>query len=357
MVFIRRIVEQEFLGNSILQYALSLFIFSLISFIIFALNKIFKGMIDKLKEKADNLGVRLAQFLFRRISPLLYIFAFLISLEQLNLGGFRSVLRSIQRGLVAVLIIYLFTVSVDFFYREILSSSRLQDDQKKALRILMVSVKIIIILFGLVFIIKNFIPTFDITSILTTFGIGGIIVGLGLQKILQDVLNYFAIVFDRPFVEGEFIVTGDVLGTVSKIGIRSTRLTSLSGEEIDIPNSVIVSQVIRNWSRLTTRRVQVNISIAYETEKEKLKKMNDLLKVAVESVENTKFVFARLSNFGPYSINYTLVYYVNEKDYNNFMLLQEVVNINILESLRKEGISIVYPIQVVRLEELNKKEV
>jgi len=350
--FIKRLLEIKFLGNSILRYLISILIFASISIVIFVVNKIFKRIIDKIKDKKDNVGLRLTQFLIRRVSPLFYIFAFLISLEQLNLQDFRTTLHSIERGFVAILI----TAMIDFLYSEILISSKLQDDQKKAMHILMLSIKIIIILLGVVFIIKNFIPTFDITSILTTFGVGGLIVGLGLQRILQDILNYFAIIFDKPFVEGEYIVMGDTQGTVSKIGIRSTRLVSLSGEEINIPNSVITSQVIRNWSRLTTRRVQVNIAVALETEKEKLERINDLLKKAVESVEKTTFDFARLSNFGAYSVNYTLAYYINEIDYNNFMRLQEAVNIAILENLRKEGISIVYPIQVVRLEELNKKE-
>jgi len=355
--FIKRLLEINFSGNSILRYLISILIFASISIVIFVVNKIFKRIIDKIKDRKDNVGLRLTQFLIRRVSPLLYIFAFLIGLEQLNLQDFRTILHSIERGFVAILIIYLLTAVIDFLYSEILISSKLQDDQKKAMRILMLSIKIIIILLGIVFIIKNFIPTFDITSILTTFGVGGLIVGLGLQKILQDILNYFAIIFDKPFVEGEYIVMGDTQGTVSKIGIRSTRLVSLSGEEINIPNSVITSQVIRNWSRLTTRRVQVNIAVALETEKEKLERINDLLKKAVESVEKTAFAFARLSNFGVYSVNYTLAYYINEIDYNNFMRLQEAVNIAILENLRKEGISIAYPIQVVRLEELNKKEV
>jgi small-conductance mechanosensitive channel len=355
--FIKRLLEIKFLGNSILRYLISILIFASISIVIFVVNKIFKRIIDKIKDRKDNVGLRLTQFLVRRVSPLLYIFAFLISLEQLNLQDFRAILHSIERGFVAILIIYLLTAVIDFLYSEILISSKLQDDQKKAMRTLMLSIKIIIILLGVVFIIKNFIPTFDITSILTTFGVGGLIVGLGLQRILQDILNYFAIIFDKPFVEGEYIVMGDTQGTVSKIGIRSTRLVSLSGEEINIPNSVITSQVIRNWSRLTTRRVQVNIAVALETEKEKLEKISDLLKKAVESVEKTTFAFARLSNFGTYSVNYTLAYYINEIDYNNFMRLQEAVNIAILENLRKEGIFIVYPIQVVRLEELNKKEV
>ncbi|MGC8758126.1 MAG: mechanosensitive ion channel family protein, partial [Caldisericaceae bacterium] len=168
------------------------------------------------------------------------------------------------------------------------------------------------------------------------------------------VLNYFAIIFDKPFVEGEYIVTGDVQGTITKIGLRSTRLISLSGEEINIPNSVITAQVIRNWSRVTTRRVQANIGIAYETEKGKLEKMSAILKSAVESVEKTAFAFGRFTSFGAYSLNFTLAYYINEIDYNTFMELQEKVNIAIFDTLQKEGITIVYPIQVVRLEDEKK---
>ncbi|BAL81528.1 mechanosensitive ion channel family protein [Caldisericum exile] len=355
MRLIDKILTTEIFGNTILRYLVSLLIFTILFLAICLAEKILKRIIDKIKDKKDNFGIRLTQFLFRRLGPILYVFAFLISLEQLNLQDFRSILHSLERGLIAIAIIYVLVAIIDFVYSEILTTSTLGEDQKKAMQVLMISIKVIIVLLGIIFIIKNFIPTFDITSLLTTFGIGGVIIGLGLQRIIQDVLNYFAIIFDKPFVEGEYIVTGDVQGTVSKINLRSTRLISLSGEEVNIPNSVITSQVIRNWSRLSTRRIQVNIGIAYETEKEKLEKMSEILKRAVESVEKTVFAFARFSSFGSYSLIFTLAYYINETDYNKFMELQEKVNIAIFDILKKEGIEIVYPIQVVRVEEMNNK--
>ncbi|MGB9794226.1 mechanosensitive ion channel family protein [Caldisericum exile] len=357
MGLINKLLETQIWGNTILRYLISFLIFISLILFIFLTEKILKSIIDKIKDKRDNFGIRLTQFLFRRLGPVLYVFAFLVSLEQLNLQDFRTILHSLERGLIAVAIIYVLVAIIDFVYSEILTTSILEETQKKALRALMISIKIVVVLLGIVFIVKNFIPAFDITSILTTFGVGGVIIGLGLQRILQDVLNYFAIIFDKPFVEGEYIVTGDVQGTVSKIGLRSTRIVSLSGEEINIPNSIITSQIVRNWSRLVTRRVQINIGVAFETEKEKLEKMSDILKSAVESVDETVFAFARFSGIGQYSLNFTLAYYINEKDYNKFMELQEKVNIAIVEILKKEGVSIVYPIQVVRVEETHKKDV
>lgn len=354
MKLLDRILTTEFFGNTMLKYLISVLIFGLLCLLIWGLNRILKKTLYKLRNIEDNLGIRIAQFLLSRLSPILYFFAFFISLEQLNLPDFKTLLHSIDKGLIAVSIIYLFVAIIDFIYSEILVASTLEDNQKKLLRVLMISIKVIIILLGIVFVIKNFVPTFEITSILTTFGIGGVIVGLGLQNILQDVLNYFAIIFDNPFKEGEYILFGEFQGTISKIGIRSTRLISLSGEEINVPNSVITSQVIRNYSRLNTRRVQSKISIPFSIEKNLLDMIPKILESAILSVPNTVFSFARLSGFGNYSYDFTLAYYINETDYNKFMELQETANFAIIDILKKSGISIAYPIQIIRLED-NKK--
>jgi len=345
-----KILNFKFLGNSIYSYLKTLIAFLIFSSIVFVSSRVILKVLSKVKNLKDNVAVRLSIFVVKRFAPLFYLFSFLLSLEFLNLTSFKTILHSFDKGILAFSIIYLIISIIDFVVSEIQLTTTLEDNQKQTLRLLSIIIKIIVILLGLVFIIKNFIPTFEITSILTTFGVGGVVVGLALQKTLQDVLNYFALVFDKPFFVGDYILFDTYQGTVKRIGIRSTRILSLSGEEISVPNSVITSAVIKNYSRLETRRIQTKVSVSFDTNKEKLEKVSDILKSSVESVEKTAFAFARLSNFGNYSFDFTLAYYINELDYNKFMELQEKVNIAIVDNLKKEGILLTYPIEVVKLD-------
>lgn len=351
---IESILNYTIFNNTIKDYLEFILLFLGVSLIIFAFSKLLLKTLSKVQNK-EKFDIKTILFIIKRLTPIFYVFAFLLSVESLKLNNYKTILHVIEKGILSISIIYVFILLVDVVRMEIFARSKLVDGEKNTLNIIFVSIKILIILFGSIFVIKNFIPTFEISSLLASVGVSGIIIGLALQKTLQDIFNYISLVLDKPYVEGDYILFDQYQGTVKKIGIRSTRLESLSGEEISVPNSVITSAIIKNYSRLTTRRVQILIHVPFETDKDKLKEIPSILKAAVESVEQTVFAFARFSNISDYSFDYTLAYYINEIDYNRYMELLEKVNLAIVEKLREFGVFITYPIEVVKLDNINKK--
>ncbi|QGJ71328.1 Low conductance mechanosensitive channel YnaI [Planctomycetales bacterium 10988] len=183
----------------------------------------------------------------------------------------------------------------------------------------------------------------EITPLLTGLGVGGIIIGFALKEILSDIFCSVAIVFDSPFEVGDFIIVGDFLGTVEQIGIKTTRVRSLSGERIVFPNKDLVESRIRNYVDMEERRVVFNLGVEYSTPKEKVKEIPGLVKEIVEEQDQVRFDRAHMRSFGESSLDYEIVYYVLTKDYNVYMDIQQAINFGILDQFAEREISIAFP--------------
>lgn len=197
----------------------------------------------------------------------------------------------------------------------------------------------------------------DVTTIVTGLGIGGIAIALAAQNILGDLFNYFVIYFDRPFEVGDFIVIDDKMGTVEFLGIKTTRIRSLSGEQVIIGNSNLTASRIHNFKRLEERRVLFTINLDYRTPSEKLKLVPDLIRVIVVNQKFTRFDRSHFASYGDWSLRFETVYYVLHPDYNKFMDIQQEINFQINESLRDHEIyfvtgfhiSLAPPVEKVKL--------
>lgn len=191
---------------------------------------------------------------------------------------------------------------------------------------------------------------YNVTAILTGLGIGGIAIALAAQNILGDLFNYFVIFFDRPFEIGDFIVVDDKKGTVEYIGVKTTRIRSISGEQLVIANSNLTGSRIHNFKRLESRRVIFTLGIKYGTDHKKLLKIPSLIKAIVESKSLTRFDRAHFSSYGDFSLNYEIVFFVDTSDYNTYMDLLEMINLDIYEKFTSENIEFAFPTQTVHLE-------
>jgi small-conductance mechanosensitive channel len=183
---------------------------------------------------------------------------------------------------------------------------------------------------------------YDITAILTGLGVGGIAIALATQNILGDLFNYFVIFFDRPFEIDDFIQVDDKKGVVENIGLKTTRIKSVSGEQIVISNSSLTSSKIHNFKRLKSRRVIFNIGIVYTTPTEKLKNIPHLLKKIIEKVPLSRFDRVHLTNFGSASLVYEVVFFVDTDDYNIYMDLLHNINLSIIEEFKNNSIELFY---------------
>ena len=189
----------------------------------------------------------------------------------------------------------------------------------------------------------------EITALVAGLGIGGIAVALAAQSVLGDLFASLAIVFDRPFGVGDFIVVGDMLGTVEHVGIKTTRMRSLGGEELIFPNNDLVSSRIRNYRRMEERRVLFSLSLVYETSYEQLAKAPLTIREVIEAQADTRFDRAHFSSYGESALHFEAVYYVLSPDYNRYMDIQQAINLELFRRFNEDGVRFAFPTRTLHV--------
>lgn len=348
-------LETPFLGNPAGSWLLALFTFAGIVLGEWVLRKVVVRRLRVLARKTETeWDDFLTGFLTRRINSIvaagigIYAGSFWLTVPEL-------VDRLIYILFIASVTIYgaLFVIAlIDFLLmRRLLPAveEKVSDIELRARRTLFRTISVIVkvLIWPLVVIIILDNLGYDVTGLLAGLGVGGLAIGLALQNVLQDVIASFSIQIDKPFVVGEFIKVGDKMGTVEHIGIKTTRIRSLTGEELSIPNRVLTDSIIHNYGRLEERRATFKIGIIYETPVEKVQKVPEILREAVESVELTRFDRAFFVAFGDFSLDFELVFWVRTSSYNEYLTRVQEVNLNIMRRFAEEGIEFAYPTQVI----------
>ena len=187
----------------------------------------------------------------------------------------------------------------------------------------------------------------NISAVLTGLGIGGVAVALAAQAILGDLFNFFVILLDKPFNIGDFIVSDAVSGNIEHIGLKSTRIRSISGEMVIVSNSNLLGSRIRNYKDLTKRRVVFKTGVVYGTSPALLKKVPGIVKSAVESRPKAEFDRCNLTVCGDFSLDFETVYFLAEPDYNAYVAAHEQVLLALLEGLAAAGAELAYPTRTV----------
>jgi small-conductance mechanosensitive channel len=190
----------------------------------------------------------------------------------------------------------------------------------------------------------------DITALVAGLGIGGVAVALAVQNVLGDLFASLSITLDRPFVVGDFLSVGEFLGSVEYIGIKSTRLRSLEGEQIIIANGDLLGSRVRNYGRMSERRVVFNTSVVYETSAEQLEQIPKLIRGIVESQSDIRFDRSHFAKHAAASIDFETVYYVLTADYNRYMDIQQAINLKLHREFARLGIRFAVPTQRLLLE-------
>jgi len=199
------------------------------------------------------------------------------------------------------------------------------------------------------FLIILYVLKIDLSGIVVGLGVGGIAIAFALQNVLSDVFSAFSIYFDKPFEIGDFIVVGEHSGTVKKIGMKSTLVKLLQGEELVLANSVLTTTDVRNFKKLKKRRINFGFGVTYDTPSEKLKKIPSMVQKIIDSGKLTKVDRVHFKEFGDFSLNFEIVYYINNKDYATYMDVQQEINFAIKEAFEKEGIEMAFPTQTIFL--------
>lgn len=341
------IFDVSFFGNSFLAYAEALVAFVIIFFVFQGFQSLvlirLSGLAKRTKTDVDDVAIRT----IRTIRPPFYIFlAFYLALFLVELTGvFRSILTAaliiwaVYQSVIAIQIV------VDYIVRKF--SKGESRETKTAVQSLNLIIKIVLWSLALLLVLSNL--GVDITSLIAGLGIGGIAVALAVQNLLGDLFSSFAIYFDKPFKVGDFVVVGKDMGTVERIGIKTTRLRALQGEEIVISNAELTSARIQNFKKMSERRVAFTFGVTYDTSTTKLKKIPELVKSAIEAQSSTRFDRAHFNLFGDSALMFEVVYYLNSNDYNQYMDTQQGINLKLKDAFSSEEIEFAYPTQTIFL--------
>lgn len=324
-------------------------ILGLLSLSIFRI--IYKNIKNKLLNNTTNNYMKLIDDTIKNtLIPVFYIFIFYFAFT------FVSTNEKFLKYLKIIFIISItffglkFLVSLISFLIEIYFIKKEKDTSKiKNLKGILILFKIIIWSLGLILILDNL--GYKITTVLAGLGIGGIAVALAAQSIFGDLFSYFIIIFDKPFEVGDFIIIGDLMGTVETIGLKTTRIRSISGEEIILSNSDLTSSRVKNYKRMQLRRVVFKIGVTYDTPLEKLKNIPAIIKNIIISVKDAKLDRVHFANYGDFSLIFEIVYYVLSNDYNKYMDIQQEINLKIKEEFEKSKIEFAYPTQTLFLKQ------
>lgn len=190
-----------------------------------------------------------------------------------------------------------------------------------------------------------------VTGLITGLGIGGIAVALAAQEVLKDLFASLTIAMDKPFLIGDYVMVGDLRGTVEYIGIKTTRLRSLTGEQLVFANSDIIATRLRNYGRMERRRVAHNIGLVYQTPPDRVELAVRIIREAVARREGITLDRCHFAAFGDSALVLELVYFVETGDYLTYMENQQAINFEILTRFNAEGIGFAYPTQTIWMAE------
>lgn len=335
----------ELFGNSISRYLLALgFFFALW----FAARLLFRRALFQFGTEGAPTKLDEALLLvLRNIRPSVYTFAALyIALKLLEQSP--AIERAFNVALLAFLAYQLAAIAgivISYLVRKRLRGKDNEGQTDNAAHLLMLMAQIVIWSFGALLVLSNF--GINVSSLIAGLGIGGIAVAFALQNILGDLFSSFALHFDKPFVVGDFIIIGDKMGVVQKIGIKTTRIRALQGEELVISNQELTTAKIQNFKRMRERRVLFTLGVMYETPLLKARAIPDIVKNILADEKLARFDRAHFQKFGASSLDFECVYYLLSSDYNAYMDTQQNINFKIMEAFEKEGIVFAYPTQTL----------
>jgi small-conductance mechanosensitive channel len=190
----------------------------------------------------------------------------------------------------------------------------------------------------------------DVTALIAGLGIGGIAVALAMQNILGDLFASLSIVIDKPFVLGDFIIVDEYMGTVEAIGLKTTRIRSLGGEQIVFSNNDLLKTRVRNYKRMYERRIVFSFGVLYQTSPDLLARIPDMARQIIERQPQTRFDRAHFKAFGDSSYDFEVVYWMLDPDYNRYMDTQQAVNLELVRAFAQAGIGFAYPTRTLFIE-------
>ncbi len=342
------------LNNTIYNYLVSIGIIVLGLILIRVLRYVFSKKINKLLKK---ISARFADFtdnfIEKRVIPITSIIIIYAAFNRLNLS--QLIHKIVNVVFIVSIVLYITLLIQDiivYTMKKHWEKKQSNQAQETVFTVSVFLVKLITWLIAILFILDNL--NIEIRGLITGLGIGGIAIAFAAQTILADIFSYFTIFLDRPFDIGDFIIIGDYKGSVEHIGIKTTRVRSLSGEQLVFSNNDLTNSRINNYKRMQRRRINFNFGVVYSTPVEKVAKIPKIIEDIINSVEKTCFDRAHFGSYGDFSLIFQVVYYVEDSDYKVYMDIQQKINLKMKEIFNKEDIEFAYPTQSIHVYDNNK---
>lgn len=339
------VLDPAIWGNSLFEYVSAIGIFIGGTIILYGFKKY---IFSRLKKWADTTETSIDDFLLNAIEktliPLIYFGIFYIAFNTLTLSA------NVEHGvritgiiLATILVTKVLVSAIHFGLQCYLNKSVDVENGAKQLRGIRGLISFVVWIIALVFLLDNL--GVKISAVVAGLGIGGIAVALAAQAILGDLFSYFVIFFDKPFEVGDFIIIGDKMGVVEAIGIKTTRIRALGGEQMVFSNTDLTNSRVHNFKKMERRRVVFTLGVTYQTTVGQLKTIPQIVKNVIEQQQDTSFDRGHFAAYGDFSLNFEFVYYVTGADYNKYMDIQEAINLAIFEAFETENIEFAYPTQ------------
>lgn len=337
-------------GNTFAQYIFS-FILLLLVVLLFKTIKLFVN--QRLKDKHGRYQKE-KMILVRAIDalgwPIYFLAGFHLAVFFLNYGPWlSSVLNWLTVVLVAYYLVRVIQSLVDYGVDR-LSAVREKEGEgtsASAIKLTGRMIKAVLWVIGLIIVMQNL--GYNVSALAAGLGIGGLAIAFALQNVLGDIFASFSIYFDRPFEIGDFIIVGQDMGIVQHIGIKSTRVKTLQGQELVISNRELTETRVHNYRKMDRRRIVFNFGVEYGTSDKKLAQIPEMIKEIIDTQELASVDRVHFKEFGPYALIFEVVYYINDRDYARYMDVQQAINLEMKKRFAKEKIAFAFPRQDIAL--------
>ncbi|MET0243012.1 MAG: mechanosensitive ion channel family protein [Flavitalea sp.] len=342
-------LDKVYWGNTVQAYLMALAGIFITWAIIRTLRRVVLKRVAKWIQNTDtNFDDILLSVVEKYVLPYVYLFINYHIISELNLSARTQKVLAYAMAFITLyygvrLVIHAINLSINGLMKRRNESA----DRIRQLNGVMVVVKALIWFVGFIVMLGNL--GFDVRAMITGLGVGGIAIALAAQTVLGDLFSYFVIFFDKPFEIGDFVKSNTSSGTVEQIGIKTTRLRSLDGEQLIVSNTDLLKTTIHNYKRLERRRIVFTIAVTYKTSHEMLKQIPTMIREIVEAQPDTVFDRTHLSKLDTSSMNFDVVYNIDSPDYGKSMDTQQAVLLKIIETFRERGIEFAHPTQTIFL--------
>lgn len=336
-------------GNGWLPFAMAGLVWTILSLLAMAVNRWGLPRLKLLtKLSKTNIDDLLVEGIASHLPAFLYLGAFVLAFGPLHLSpGVGKAFRFVIAFWFLMATVQLAHGVLRFFIFRIWLPRYGDEELNRKVHSLSPFISVALWLGGALLLLDNF--GFKISAIVTGLGIGGVAVALASQAVLGDLFSYISILFDKPFEKGDTITVGDLTGTVEEIGIKTTRLRSVTGEQLIFSNTDLTGSRVRNFKRMQERRVLFRVGVTYDTPTAVLQQLPGQLRALVESVPQTRFDRAHFVAFGPSSLDFEIVFFVLSANYNVCMDVQQAIHLAIKTQFDSLGIAFAFPTQTVYL--------